>query len=70
MGRCCPVLSRQVAGGMVDSLIELARGTAQRLAQSDERQVELLQRFGDRFWEELAAGLEQGAPCSAASSCW
>ena len=31
-----------------------------RLAQSDERQVELLQRFGDRFWEELAAGLEQG----------
>jgi hypothetical protein len=45
---------------MVDSLVDLARGTAQRLAQSDERQVELLQRFGDRFWEELAAGLEQG----------
>jgi len=55
-----PVLSRQVAVGMVDSLIDLARGTAQRLAQSDTRQVELLQRFGDRFWEELAAGLEQG----------
>jgi hypothetical protein len=54
------LLSRQVAGGMVDSLVDLARGTAQRLAQSDERQVELLQRFGDRFWEELAAGLEQG----------
>jgi len=53
-------LSRQLAGGMVESLIELSRGTAQRLAQSDERQVELLQRFGDRFWEELAAGLEQG----------
>jgi hypothetical protein len=54
------LLSRQVAGGMVDSLVDLARGTAQRLAQSDERQVALLQRFGDRFWEELAAGLEQG----------
>lgn len=64
-GRCPgavlpPVLSRQVAVGMVDSLLDLARGTAQRLAQSDTRQVELLQRFGDRFWEELAAGLEQG----------
>jgi glycine/D-amino acid oxidase-like deaminating enzyme len=53
-------LSRQLASGMVESLMDLSRGTAQRLARSDDRQVELLQRFGDRFWEELATALEQG----------
>lgn len=52
-------LSRQLAGGMVDSLLDLSRGTAQRLARSDDRQAELLQQAIDRFWEELAAALEQ-----------
>jgi hypothetical protein len=53
-------LSRQLASGVVDSLMELSRSTADRLAQHDSRQVELLQRFGDRFWEELALALERG----------
>ena len=56
-----PALSRQLAAGMVESLVDLSRGTADRLAQSDARQVELLQGIGDRFWEELANALERGA---------
>jgi hypothetical protein len=55
-----PALSRQLAVGMVDSLVDLSRGTAERLAQSDARQVELIQGIGDRFWEELATALERG----------
>ena len=54
-------LSRQLAAGMVESLVDLSRGTADRLAQSDARQVELLQGIGDRFWEELASALERGS---------
>ena len=54
-------LSRQLAAGMVESLVDLSRGTAERLAQSDARQVELLQGIGDRFWEELATALERGS---------
>ncbi|MFQ6539021.1 MULTISPECIES: hypothetical protein [Aphanothece] len=53
-------LSRQLAAGMVDSLLDLARTTGNRLAQRDDLQVELLQRCIDRFWEELALALEQG----------
>jgi hypothetical protein len=53
-------VSRQLASGVVDSLMELSRSTADRLAERDSRQVELLQRFGDRFWEELALALERG----------
>jgi hypothetical protein len=45
---------------MVDSLLELSRSTAQRLAQRDDAQLDLLQRCVDRFWEELAAALENG----------
>jgi hypothetical protein len=52
-------VSRQLAGGVVDSLLDLSRGTAQRLARSDDRQSALLQQAIDRFWEELAAALEQ-----------
>jgi len=52
-------VSRQLAGGVVDSLLDLSRGTAQRLARNDDRQSELLQQAIDRFWEELAAALEQ-----------
>lgn len=51
--------SRQLAIGVVDSLLDLSRGTAQRLARNDDRQSELIQRAIDRFWEELAAALEQ-----------
>jgi len=54
-------ISRQLAAGMVESLVDLSRATAGRLGRSDERQVELIQGIGDRFWEELAAALEQGS---------
>jgi hypothetical protein len=40
--------------------VDLSRGTAERLSQSDARQLELLQGIGDRFWEELATALERG----------
>jgi hypothetical protein len=53
-------LSRQLAGGMVDSLLDLGRTTGDRLARRDDQQLALLQRFIDRFWEELAAALESG----------
>jgi len=53
-------LSRQLAGGMVDSLVDLTRSTGERLARRDDQQLELLQACIDRFWEELAAALEQG----------
>jgi hypothetical protein len=53
-------LARQLTASMVETVVELSRTTADRLAQSDDRQAELLQRFGDRFWEELAAALERG----------
>ena len=52
-------VSRQLAVGVVYSLLGLSRGTAERLARSDDRQSALLQQAIDRFWEELAASLEQ-----------
>ena len=53
-------ISRQLASGMVDSLLELSRNTGNRLSRRDDVQLDLLQRFIDRFWEELAAALERG----------
>ena len=53
-------VSRQLAAGMVDSLMELSRNTGQQLARRDDVQLDLLQQLVDRFWEELAAALEQG----------
>ena len=53
-------ISRQLAGGMVDSLIDLTRSTGERLGRRDDQQLELLQSCIDRFWEELAAALEDG----------
>ncbi|MEI8249638.1 MAG: hypothetical protein WCF98_00540 [Synechococcus sp. ELA057] len=53
-------LSRQLAGGMVESLIDLTRSTGQRLGRRDDQQLQLLQSCIDRFWEELADALEQG----------
>jgi hypothetical protein len=45
---------------MVDSLLDLARSTGNRLARTDDAQMEMLQRCIDRFWEELALSLETG----------
>ncbi|WP_216904563.1 hypothetical protein [Synechococcus sp. CCY 9618] len=53
-------LSRQLAVGMVESLLDLTRSTGERLSRRDDQQLELLQRFIDRFWEELAEALESG----------
>ena len=52
--------SRQLAGGVVDSLLDLTRSTGNRLGRRDDEQLALLQRFVDRFWEELAIALENG----------
>ena len=54
-------ISRQLAGGMVESLLELSRSTGNRLGRRDDVQLDLLQRFIDRFWDELAAALESGS---------
>jgi len=53
-------LSRQLAGGMVESLLELTRTTGERLGQRDDQQSELLHRCIDRIGEELALALETG----------
>jgi len=53
-------LSQQLAGGMTRNLLELSRTTGKQLGRTDAAQVALLQRSIDRFWEELAAALEQG----------
>ena len=53
-------LSRQLAAGMADSLLDLSRSTGERLGRRDDQQIALLQQFIDRFWEELAAALESG----------
>ena len=53
-------LSRQLAAGMVDSLLDVGRSTGQRLGRRDEQQAALMQQAIDRFWEELARALEQG----------
>ena len=53
-------LSRQLAAGLVDSLLDLSRSTGERLGRRDDQQLDLLRRCVDRFWEELAAALESG----------
>ncbi|MCP9887736.1 hypothetical protein KBY96_07300 [Cyanobium sp. ATX 6A2] len=53
-------LSSQLAGGMVDSLLDLSRSTGKRLGRTDDAQLEMLQRCIDRFWDELALSLETG----------
>ena len=53
-------ISRQLAGGMVESLLDLSRRSGERLAQRDDRQLQLLRQCIDRFWEELALALETG----------
>jgi hypothetical protein len=53
-------LSLQIAGGMVDSLLELTRSTGERIGRRDDEQLVLVERCLDRFWEELASALESG----------
>ena len=53
-------LARQLSAGMVDSLLELSRTAGRRLEHPDDRQIDLMQRSLDRFWEELAGSLESG----------
>lgn len=52
--------SRQLAQGMVDSLLDLSRSAGERLGRRDDEQLRLLQHFVDRFWEELSLALEEG----------
>ncbi|MFN9545559.1 MAG: hypothetical protein ACK6AD_00600 [Cyanobacteriota bacterium] len=52
--------SRQLAQGMVESLLDLSRGAGARLGRRDDEQLRLLQHCIDRFWEELALVLEDG----------
>ncbi|QEY31382.1 hypothetical protein EVJ50_03055 [Synechococcus sp. RSCCF101] len=53
-------LSRRLAEGIVESLLDLGRSAADQMRLLDRKQEDLLQQFGDRFWEELASALEQG----------
>ncbi len=54
-------LSSQLATSMVDTLLELSKGTGQQISKQDP----VLEKLGvdtlDRFWEELACTLEQEA---------
>jgi len=52
--------SRQLAQGVVESLLDLSRGAGARLGRRDDEQLRLLQHCIDRFWEELALVLEDG----------
>jgi len=54
-------LSSQLSAAVVDSLLDLSRSTGKRLSQPDNRQVELLLRFADRFLDELGGALEAGS---------
>ena len=54
-------VSRQLAAGVVEQLLELFQAAGERLALRDDQQLQLLQRTVDRFWEELAAALERDA---------
>ena len=53
-------LSRQLAGGVVDSLLDVSKEAGERIGQRDA----ILENLGiealDRFWEQLAHSLEQG----------
>lgn len=52
--------SRQLAQGVVESLLDLSRGAGSQLGRRDDEQLRLLQHVIDRFWEELALVLEEG----------
>jgi hypothetical protein len=52
--------SRQLATGMVDSVLDLSRGAGTRIGQRDQTLETLGSDALDRLWEELAVTLEQG----------
>ena len=52
--------SRQLATGMVDSVLDLSRGAGTRIGQRDQTLETLGTDALDRLWEELAVTLEQG----------
>ena len=53
-------ISRQLASGAVDSLLNVSRRTGERLGTQDEVLSSLGTDTLDRFWEELARVLEDG----------
>jgi len=53
-------LSRQLASGVIDSLLDLSRTTGSRLGQRDQTLDQLGTDALDRFWEELARVLDDG----------
>ena len=53
-------LSLQLAGGLVDSLIDVSKGAGGRIGQKDPVLDSLSTQTLDRFWEELARVLDQG----------
>ena len=53
-------ISRQLASGAVDSLLNVSRSTGERLGTQDEVLSSLGTDTLDRFWEELARVLEDG----------
>ena len=53
-------ISRQLASGAVDSLLNVSRRTGERLGTQDEVLSSLGTETLDRFWDELARVLEDG----------
>ena len=53
-------ISRQLAIGAVDSLLNVSRRTGERLGSEDETLNSLGTETLDRFWEELARVVENG----------
>ena len=53
-------LSRQLSGGVVDSILDVSREAGERISQRDAVLEELGTDALDRFWEQLAHSLEQG----------
>jgi len=51
--------TRQLAGGMVEGVLDLSRGTAEQLSRQDRRGSDLVQQLGDAFWRELAAAMAE-----------
>jgi hypothetical protein len=51
--------TRQLAGGMVEGVLDMSRGTAQQLSRQDRRGSDLVQQLGDAFWRELAAAMAE-----------
>ena len=50
----------ELAGGLVDSLIDVSKGAGGRIGQKDPVLDSLSTQALDRFWEELARVLDQG----------